>query len=254
METGSLMDRAPMRCVGSLFGLALLLAVVLAGQARAMSAPEKLTYSLSWLGIPVGSATQEFTEDGAGRRIVSHARSNDWLSSFYPVDDRTESLLARDGLFPGESRSFRMVFKEGQRIRDRSLVFEPARRLAHFHDRVTGEQVDVPINPPLFDVYASFYHVRSLPLEVGKSHFLTILDGKEPRRIEVKVLRRERVSVPAGDFATIVVQPLVPAEGIFEGKRGITIWLTDDRRRLPVKAQTKVKVGSVTAVLTGGSY
>ncbi len=60
--------------------------------------------------------------------------------------------------------------------------------------------------------------------------------------------------MPAGEFATVVVQPVVLAEGIFEGKRGITIWLTDDSRRLPVKAQTRVKVGSVTAVLTGGSY
>jgi hypothetical protein len=248
------MCREPLRSTWLLFGLVLLLAVAQAGPAMAVKAPEKLLYSLSWLGIPVGSASQEFTEDGAGRRIVSRARSNDWLSSFYPVDNRTESLLARDGLFPGESRSFRMVFKEGQRVRDRSLVFEPARRLAHFHDRISGVQADVPIAPPVFDVYASFYYVRSLPLEVGMSHFLTILDGREPRRIEVKVLRRERVSVPAGEFATVVVQPVVLAEGIFEGKRGITIWLTDDSRRLPVKAQTEVRVGSVTAVLTGGSY
>jgi hypothetical protein len=62
------------------------------------------------------------------------------------------------------------------------------------------------------------------------------------------------VSVPAGTFDTVVVQPVVPLEGIFERKRGITIWLSDDGRRLPVKAQTKVKMGSVTAVLTGGSW
>ena len=255
MKTGSLMDRAPMRCVGSLFGLALLLAVVLAGQARAMSAPEKLTYSLSWLGIPVGSATQEFTEDGAGRRIVSHARSNDWLSSFYPVDDRTESRLAvTGGSFPGESRYYRMLFKEGKRTRDREITFDQARRIGRFHDRIGGEQVDVPIVENTFDIYASFYYVRCQPLESGKSFMIHVLDGKELRHIEVKVLKRERIKVPAGEFDTIQVRPLVKPEGVFEGKGGALIWLTDDSRRIPVKAQTKVRVGSVTAVLTGGVY
>ena len=39
-----------------------------------------------------------------------------------------------------------------------------------------------------------------------------------------------------------------------EGKRGAFIWLSDDERRIPVRAQTKVTLGSVTAELTGGSY
>jgi hypothetical protein len=47
---------------------------------------------------------------------------------------------------------------------------------------------------------------------------------------------------------------MVKPEGVFEGKRGAYIWLTDDSRRIPVKAQTKVKVGSVTAVLTAGNF
>lgn len=47
---------------------------------------------------------------------------------------------------------------------------------------------------------------------------------------------------------------MVKSEGVFEGKRGAYIWLSDDFRRIPVKAQTKVAIGSVTAVLVGGNY
>jgi hypothetical protein len=53
---------------------------------------------------------------------------------------------------------------------------------------------------------------------------------------------------------TIVIRPLVKAKGVFEGKGAVLIWLTDDARRIPVKAQTKVRMGSVTATLSGGSY
>ena len=91
--------------------------------------PEKLVYSLSWTGIPVGTATQEIVEEGELRRITSRAVSNDWLSTFYPVDDRTESTLVRSGPFPGESRYYRMLFKEGRRSRDREIVFDQASRM-----------------------------------------------------------------------------------------------------------------------------
>jgi len=223
--------------------------------AEAVTMPEKLVYSLSWMGIPVGTATQEIVEAGCTRKIVSHARSNDWLSSFYPVDDRTESHLAvTDGPFPGQSLYYRMLFKEGKRTRDREITFDQTRRIGRFHDRIGGEKVDVPIVENTFDIYASFYYVRYQPLEPGKSFMIHVLDGKELRHIEVKVLKRERIKVPAGEFDTIKVKPLVKPEGVFEGKGGAIIWLTDDARRIPVKAETKVRVGSVTAVLTGGSY
>ncbi|HZV82689.1 MAG TPA: DUF3108 domain-containing protein [Geobacteraceae bacterium] len=216
--------------------------------------PEKLVYSLSWTGINVGTATQEIVDEGDTRRIISTARSNDWLSKFFPVDDRTESVLLKKGTFPGEPRNFKMLFREGSRTRDREISFNIAARVANFHDRKNGERVAVPINEDTFDIYSSFYYVRHQPLEPGRSFYINVLDSKKLHRIEVRVLKRERVSVPAGEFDTVKVEPMVKPVGVFEGKRGAYIWLTDDSRRIPVKAQTKVAVGSVTAVLTGGIY
>lgn len=234
---------------------ACLFVATLAGTVHAAGrVPERLVYKLSWTGIPVGTATQEITEDGTVRRIVSTARSNDWLSAFFPVEDRIESVLVKTEPFPGQSRSFRMQIREGARRRDRELIFFQAAGKAIYHDRIGGERKEIPIVENTYDVYASFYYVRFLDLKVGQPVYLHILDGKELQRIEVQVLRKERVSTPVGEFDTIVVKPLVKPEGVFEGKGGATIWLTDDHRRIPVKAQTKVKVGSVTAILTGGEY
>jgi hypothetical protein len=248
------------RTVGTILitlGLLLLLHGERSGAAPASTGqkiPEKLVYSLSWTGIPVGTASQEIWDEGTTRRIISRAHSNDWLSTFFPVDDFTESTLTRTGSFPGEPRRFRMLFKEGRHTRDREITFFPAARVARFHDRLGGEETIVPIERDTLDIYSSFYYVRYQLLEPGKSIYINLLDGKKQHRIEVRALQRERVTVPAGEFDTIKVEPMVKAEGVFEGKRGAYIWLTDDARRIPVKAQTKVKVGSVTAVLTGGDY
>lgn len=221
----------------------------------AQTVPEKLVYELSWTGIPVGTATQEISEEGELHRIVSTARSNDWLAVFFPVDDRIESTLAQAGApFPGLTRHYRMRINEGGRHRDRELVFHQEKGVAIFRDRLSGERLEIGITPPIFDVYGSFYYVRHLPLEVGNSYVVKVLDGKKVEKVEVRVLRKERITTVLGETDTIVIRPMVKAEGVFEGKGAVHIWLTDDHRRIPVRAQTKVTVGSVTADLVGGSY
>ena len=212
--------------------------------------PEKLVYNLSWTGIDVGTATQEITDVGPLRRIVSTARSNDWLSVFYPVEDRIESTVVPDkGPFPGQSLRYRMQMREGNRRRDRELVFERDKGMALYIDHLGNERKEVPISPETFDVYASSYYVRHLPLEVGKPVSVSILDNKETRTVQIQVLRTEKIMTILGKVETIVIKPLVPSKGVFEGKGEVTIWLTDDERRIPVRAKTKVTVGSVTAEL-----
>lgn len=221
---------------------------LLAAPLGAATVPERLVYRLSWAGIAVGTATQEIRAEGGTHRIVVTARSNDWLSVFFPVDDRVESVLDKEGgAFPGVSRSYRMQTREGSHHRDREIRFGSG--TAVFHDRRSGERLALSIPPGTFDIYSSFFHVRYLPLEVGRSVYVNILDGKEVQRLEVRVLRRETLWTVLGRVPTIVVKPLVRSEGVFEGKGGVTIWLTDDARRIPVRVQTKVTVGSVTATL-----
>jgi hypothetical protein len=51
-----------------------------------------------------------------------------------------------------------------------------------------------------------------------------------------------------------VVKPILRAEGFFARTGDVTIWVTDDALRIPVKMTTKVKLGKITAMLVGGSY
>jgi hypothetical protein len=236
----------------TLFLVTVILAL-LAAPVGAATVPERLVYQLSWTGITVGTATQEIYAEGRSHRIVVTARSNDWLSVFYPVNDRIENLLDREGgPFPGVPRYYRMQTNEGTHSRDREIRFG-GNGTAVFHDRRGGERVTLAVPPRTFDIYSSFYHVRYLPLEVGTSIFVNVLDGKETQRLEVKVVRREKLRTVLGTVPTIVIRPLVRSEGVFEGKGKVTIWLTDDARRIPVRVETGVVVGSVTATLVGMS-
>jgi hypothetical protein len=65
----------------------------------------------------------------------------------------------------------------------------------------------------------------------------------------VKVLRKEHVRVHAGEFDCIVVQPVLRYPGLFEQKGKLTIWLTDDAKKMPVMMRSKVVIGSINAAL-----
>jgi len=214
--------------------------------------PERLTYDLSWTGIPVGTASQSITADGDTLQIKATFKSNAWLSSFYPVENQIETtLLKRPGQFPGEVRQFRMHFREGGRVRNRGITFNHAAGNALFKDYLTGEEATAVTRPGTSDVTSAFYHARHLPVAPGDTISLPVMDGKEPYLLEVRVLETEKLRTIFGRVETLVVQPMVRPEGTFEAKRGIKLWITNDARRIPVKLQTKVTVGSVTATLTG---
>ena len=53
----------------------------------------------------------------------------------------------------------------------------------------------------------------------------------------------------AGTFKTIVVEPLVKEGGLFKSEGRIVIWLSDDERKLPVRVNTKVLIGSIDVEL-----
>lgn len=235
------------------FTLFLLLA--LAPTAFSFNIPEKLVYDVTWTGVKAGTATQEILVEKELLRVVSTVRSADWISVFFPVEDRVESLLTR-GLPHriGLPLKFRMKVSEGRARKDKEIIFDHGKGKARYINHQNGENASVDIGCQTYDTYSSFYYVRMLPLEVGKSVFVSVLDNKQLWNIEVQVLKKERLQTILGEVNTILIYPLVKNEGMFERKGAIHIWLTDDERRIPVKMKTKVAIGSITATLVGGNF
>lgn len=229
---------------------------LLCSEALSFNIPERLIYDLTWTGIKAGEATLEIKNDGDHILIVSTARSANWVSVFYRVDNRVESLLLKGNPDArlGHSINYRLKIREGKHRRDKEVVFDPRSSKALYVDYLSNERKEIDVPFPVFDPLSSFYYLRGLHLEVGRPVFVTIFDSKKVWNVEVQVLRKERVEVPAGEFDTIVIRPLMKSEGIFYRKGDIYIWLTDDEKRIPVKLQTKVKIGSINANLRGGSY
>lgn len=212
---------------------------------------ERLVFELTWFGIKAGWATLEVKEglNYNGReviRIVSTARSNKFISVFYPVDDRTETLI--DSL-ENYSLRFLLRMREGSYRSDREILFDQEKYKAIFIKDGRTETYDV--SPKVQDALSSFYYLRTLDLKVGSQVYIKVFDNGKDYEAEVQVLKRERIETPLGSFNTICVKPMLKTEGIFQRKGDVYIWLTDDYRKIPVMLKSSVKIGAITATIIG---
>jgi hypothetical protein len=214
-------------------------------QNDAFGVGEKLTFDVNYGFINAGEASLEIAKliDWQGRpayQIISRANSNKFFSTFYKVDDRVESITDATGLF---SWRFEKNLSEGSYRAHRVHVCDQQNNKVTYNDSL----MDVP--PYVQDALSGLYWVRTQPLEPGKSLFLeSFVDGKE-LHMEVKVHKRESVTVPAGTFECIVVEPITQSVGVFKHEGSLKVWLTDDRLRMPVLMKSKVVVGSIAAEL-----
>lgn len=212
---------------------------------NAFGVKERLEFSVSWGFITAGSAVMEVTEltklgPNKCYHIVSTAKSNKFFSTFFKVEDRVESYMDIYSLFPWK---FEKHLREGGFRAERLVIFDQEKNLAY-----EGKDT-IKVPPYVQDILSTFYYVRTQDLKVGNSLFVENYADRKNYSLEVKVLRKERVKVEAGTFDCLVVEPILKSVGLFQQKGKLTVWLTDDERKMPVLMKSKVAIGSVATEL-----
>jgi len=212
---------------------------------------EHLVFEIAYGFVKAGTSTMSVadTQRVQGRlcyHIVTTAESNSFFSAFFTVRDRVESWMDVDGLF---SWKFEKHLREGKFRSDRYEVYDQINR------RVFAKSDTFDAPPYVQDILSSFYYARTQPLDGGQPFFDidNFADGRVyPLRVVVH--RRDRVKVPAGTFNCIVVEPVLRHEGLFKQTGKLTIWVTDDGRKMPVLMKSKVIIGSIDARLKKYSF
>ena len=112
---------------------------------------------------------------------------------------------------------------------------------------VKGTTVNRQANVPacVQDSLSSIFYVASRPLVVGQQVRFPLADSMRTVTVAMKVEGKEEVKTPAGTFQTIRVQPTAD-EGVVKNRGSITIWYTDDARKMPVQIRARLFWGTIT--------
>lgn len=208
---------------------------------------ERLVFSVQYGLITAGEATLEIDAGVKVRQgrpcyhVVSQAQSNAMFSTFFKVRDRVESFLDTLHL---HSVRFEKHLREGNYKKDLLILFDQEAHKAQIDGR---RECDV--EPHVQDVLSALYYVRTVPLEVGKSVYVPNHDNGKNYPLEIKVEGRERVTVDAGTFDCLILEPVLMGEAVFKQNGRVKVWVTDDAIRMPVLLKSKVFVGAIAGVL-----
>lgn len=217
---------------------------------KSFVAGERLTYAISWQGIRGGTAVMEVADSPPvqGRptlRLLTTAKSNAFVSTFFPVDNRVESIVDAVRLLPR-----RMVFhrREGRRKNDYDITFRHEEE--HVIAVKDGVSYALPIPQMTQDALSCLYYLRSLPvLQPGSSFYMNVHHDKKNYRLEVRVEGLEMLQGSWGKVETVRVLAIMPFQGIFLNEGNIRVWLTNDTSHTPLMMKAKVLIGSIVARL-----
>jgi hypothetical protein len=232
---------------------AAMVAVGTVGDASAQGAPrpvpfeigESLTYDVRFGAVKVGTGRMRVLgQDSVRGRNAWHVRfSVTGGTFFYKVNDINESWMDVQTL---NSLRFVQDLSQGSRDRERRYEIYPER--AVYQELVRGTEERPSVSEPLDD--GSFlYFIRTVPLVVGQSYTFNRYFRPDRNPVVIRVLRRERVRVPAGEFDAIVVQPIIKTTGIFSEGGQAEIWLSDDDKRMMLQMRSRLSFGSLNLYL-----
>lgn len=208
---------------------------------------ELMFFDIYWMGIYVGKASFEAKNELGNTTIVSKVDSAPVISSLYKVDDYAQSRIVN-----GMPVSFKIRQHEGRYRSNKETIFDINNKKIIYFNHLKGEKYEhtAATQPlwPLWDIISGFYYMRTLPFEVGKTLYISIFDSNKFYSAEVKVIGKEKIKVSDNwKTDTIIIKPILQSDGLFKRKGDILIWLTDDENRIPVKVETSVSIGKVTA-------
>ena len=204
---------------------------------------EKLTYDVKFSAVKVGSGFMEAAGYESVRGVSAlHVRFVVRGGTFfYKVNDLLESWIDTTRFV---SLRHRQDLSEGSKDRERNFEFFPERRTFS----QDGKPEEPGIADPLDD--GSFlYFVRRVPLEVGRTYEFTRYFRPDRNPVRIIVLRRERIKVPAGEFNTIVIQPIIKTKGLFSEGGKAQVWLADDSTRAMIQMKSSLPIGSLNLYL-----
>lgn len=217
-------------------------------------AGEFLHFNVSYGFMLAGYATIEVHENRNynGRDVFvfrTTARSRRAFNWIFKVRDRTESYFDKE-----KAHSLRHVkiLREGNYHVDIDIEYDQENQIAYFNRDRKGRgtrsaEIDIPEN--VMDPLSSLFYVRTLDLKVGDEILIPSTDNMKVYDIKVIVHRIETVKVPAGRFRCFVVEPVMADGGVFKKDGQVQVWLTADEKKMPVKMETKVYIGSIKAEL-----
>ena len=204
----------------------------------------------SYATLQVNSAT---INEKPVYHVVGHGETTGVASWFFKVDDTYESYFDKND---GKPYRFIRKINEGGYTKDVEINFDHKKSNAELNDRKNKKKLNFTLQDNIQDLISAFYFLRNNykteDLEVGKAITLKMLyDDDGVFNFKLKYLGKEVINTKYGKVECLKFRPLVQSGRVFKEQESLSLWVSNDENRIPIRIKADLAVGAIKADIDG---
>lgn len=226
-----------------------------ASPPAAFSKGEFLKYRVHYGFVTAGYVSAEVGAETAWvqgkrcHRLRVYGQTSPSFDLVFKCRDTYESFVEEQSLLPLQ---FRRDLHEGGFHHYSEVSFDHAAQIARYYDAGRGSQ-QFKVPPGIQDVISAFYYARSRydadKLRPGDRISLQNFLDRKTFGLEAVLLGRETLTLDKKRYKALKMSLLVQEAGLVTDDSRITLWISDDRNKIPLQVSCDLKIGAVKADL-----
>jgi len=166
----------------------------------------------------------------------------DWM---FKVRDRFDSYMDMEYLAPIKyTKSVRE-----DNYTDVDLVF-----FDHDKKKIKGKKKNMDCPAYVQDIIGAAYYARTIDYSKAAKNQVFPIDiylDQTIYNLEFKYVGKETIKSDIGKVKCIKIKPKSVADRVFKDDSSITLWVSDDENKIPVRVEAALAIGSLKVDLTG---
>lgn len=221
-------------------------------QEDAYSVGEFFKFRIHYGIVNAGYATLEVKDATFSGKKTFHVVGRGYTTGmsrfFFKVDDLYESYIDKETRNPYQ---FVRKIDEGGYTKNQEGFFNQSvnKVVVKDYKHKTEKTLYVPKNTQ--DILSTFYYLRNHPnidkLKIGESVAIDMFFDDETTKFKLKFIGRENITTKFGVVPAMIFRPLVQSGRVFKEQESLTVWISDDNNKVPLRIKASLAVGSIKA-------
>ncbi|MBU2995691.1 DUF3108 domain-containing protein [Cellulophaga baltica] len=231
--------------------------ISLSAQEKAYKTGEWLKFRIHYGIFNASEATLHVTTDKLDGKNVykihGEGKTTGLARAFFRVDDVYQSYIN-----PANGHPYKFIRKinEGGYTKDVEINFNHQKKLAVLNDKKNDKKMNFDIQTGVQDLISAFYYIRNKYeiSDLTKNDFIQLDmlfddDGVFP--FKLKYLGKEILKTKYGKVECLKFRPYVQSGRVFKEEESLSLWVSNDKNKIPVRIKADIAVGSIKADLDG---
>jgi hypothetical protein len=210
---------------------------------------EWLSFKLSYSGwIKAGKATLKLKEDKLKElyHVKAIGKTTGPIKWFFKVEDYYQSYFSNKTGLP---KKFIRKINEGGHTKNLTIDFDQINNKAIVNNIKKKLVKEFNTKSNVHDMLSVFYYIRNNysleQIKKAKDLSVDMFFDSENYEFKMKFLGLETINTKFGKIKCIKLRPFVQSGRVFKEKESLTLWISADKNKIPVRIKADLVVGSI---------